>query len=104
MQLFARNQLQYGRWRVSSVKACVTEYLRKRCDDPDEVVLDNDDDKDDDDNDANSKGKALTMFDRLVNLEDLSKEERNPLVAMKLGKIKVLNKKQIHVNDYFMLE
>ena len=46
------------------------------------------------------------MLDRLVNLKYLPKEERNSLVAMKdkLGKIRVLNIKQIHVNDYFMLE
>ena len=53
-----------------------------------------------------SAGEALAMLDRLVNLEDLSKEERNSLVAMKnkLEKIKVLNKKKSHINDYFMLE
>ena len=77
------------------------------------MALDNDDDKDYDD-DANKDvevveigtGEALTMFDRLVNLKDLSKEERNSLVAMKdkLQKIRVLNKKQSHINDYFMLE
>ena len=100
-------------WRGSSVKACVTEYLRKECGDLNEVASDNDDDKDDDD--ANNKdaevveigtGEALTMLDRLVNLEDLSKEERNSLVARKdkLEKIKVLNKKQSHINDYFMSE
>ena len=32
-------------WRVSSVKACVTEYLQKECGDVNEVVLDSDDDK-----------------------------------------------------------
>ena len=91
----------------------MTEYLRKECGDLNEVASDNDDDKDDDD--ANSKdaevveigtGEALTMLDRLVNLEDLSKEERNSLVARKdkLEKIKVLNKKQSHINDYFMSE
>ena len=78
----------------------------------------NDDDKvydDDDDDDANSKdvevvesgtGEALTMLDRLVNLKDLSKEERNSLVVMKdkLEKIRMLNKNQSHINDYFMLE
>ena len=101
-------------WRVSSVKACVTEYLRKECGDLNEVASDNDDDKGDDD-DANSKeievveidtGEALIMLDRLVNLKDLSKEERNSLVSMKdkLEKIRVLNKKQSHINDYFMLE
>ena len=73
------------------------------------------DNNDDDDDDGNSKddevaeigtGEALTMLDRLVNLKYLSKEERNSLVAMKdkLEKIKVLNKKQSHINDYFMLE
>ena len=77
------------------------------------MALDNDDDKDYDD-DANKDvevveigtGEALTMFDRLVNLKDLSKEERNSLVAMKdkLQKIRVLSKKQSHINDYFMLE
>ena len=66
------------------------------------MASDNDDDKNDDD-DSNSKdaevveigtGEAITMFDRLVNLKYLSKEESNFLVAMKdkLGKIRVLNK------------
>ena len=78
------------------------------------MVKDNDDVKDDD-HDANSEdfevveigtGETLTILDRLVNLKYLSKEERNSLVAMKdkLEKIKVLNKKQSHINDYFMLE
>ena len=89
------------------------EYLRKECGDLNEVASDNDDDKDDDD-DANSKdvevaeigtGETL-MLDRLVNLKYLSKKERNSFVAMKdkLEKIRVLNKKQSHINDYFMLE
>ena len=77
------------------------------------MASDNDDVKDDDD-DANSKdvevveigtGETLTMLDRLVNLKYLSKE-RNSLVAMKfkLEKIRVLNKKQIGISDYFMLK
>ena len=51
-------------------------------------------------------GEALTMLGRLVNLKYLSKEERNSLVAMKdkLEKIRVLNKKQSHITDYFKLE
>ena len=50
--------------------------------------------------------EALTMLDRLVTLKYLSKEERNSLVAMKdkLDKIRVLNKTQSYINDYFMLE
>ena len=78
------------------------------------MASDNDDVKDDDD-DANSKdvevveigtGETLTMLDRLVNLKYLSKEKRNSLIAMKfkLEKIKVLNKKQIGISNYFMLE
>ena len=101
-------------WKVSSVKACITEYLRKECDDLNEVASDNNDDKDDGD-DTNSKdvkvveivtGEALTMLYRLVNLKDISKEERNSLVAMKdkLEKIRRLNKRQSYINDYFMLE
>ena len=77
------------------------------------MAPDNGDDKGDDD--ANSKdvevveigtGEALTILDKLVNLKYLSKEEGNFLVAMKdkLEKIRVLNKKQSHINDYFMLE
>ena len=77
-------------------------------------ITDNDDVKDDD-YDANSKdvepveiatGETLTMLGRLVNLKYLSMEERNSLVPMKfkLEKIRVLNKKQIHISDYFMLE
>ena len=46
-------------WRVSSVRACVTEYLQKECGDVNEVTLDSDDGKDDgddnDDNEVNSK-------------------------------------------------
>ena len=97
----------------------MAEYLRKECRDLNEVASDNDDvkndDNDDDDDDANSKdvkvvematGQTLTMLDRLVNLKYLSKKERDSLVAMKfkLEKIRVLYKKQIHINDYFMLE
>ena len=97
----------------------MAEYLRKECGDLNEVASDNDDvkddDDDDDDDDANSKdvevvkigiGEILTILDRLVNLKYLSKEERNFLVAMKfkLEKIRVLNKKQSHISDYFMLE
>ena len=92
----------------------MAEYLRKGCGDLIEVASDNDDVKDDDD-DANSKdvevveigtGEALTMLDKLVNLKDLPKEERNPHVAIEdeLQKIRVLNKKQSDINDYSMLE
>ena len=77
-------------------------------------ITDNDDVKDDD-NDANSRdvelaeiatGGKLTMLGKLVNLKYLSMEERNSLVPMKfkLEKIRVLNKRQIHISDYFMLE
>ena len=79
------------------------------------MASDIDDGKDDDDDDASSKdvevvkigtGEALTILDRLVNLEDLLKEKRNSLLAMKdkLEKIRVLNKKQNHINDFFMVE
>ena len=82
------------------------------------MVSDNHDDKDDDndhDDDFNSKdtevveigtGEALAMLDRLVTLTYLSKEEKNSIVAMKdkLEEIRVLNKKQSHVNDCFILE
>ena len=80
------------------------------------MVSDNDDvkDDDDDDDDANSKdvesvetgtGETLTMLDRLVNLKYLSKEKRNSLIAikLKLKKIRVLNKNQRLISDYFML-
>ena len=63
------------------------KYLRKACGDLNEVASDNGVDKDDDDN-GNSKdvevveintGEALTILDRLVNLEYLLKKERNSL-------------------------
>ena len=97
----------------------MAEYLRKECGDLNEVASDNDvkddDDDDDDDDDANSKDvevaeigtdETLAMFDRLVNLKYLSKEEKDSLFAtkFKLEKIRVLNKKQSHISDYFMLE
>ena len=91
----------------------MAKYLKERGE-LNEVAPDNDNEKDDDD-DVNSKDaevaeistdEALTMLGRLVNLKYLSVEERNSLVAMKdkSEKIKVLNKKQSHINDYFMLE
>ena len=101
-------------WRVSSVKACVTEYLQKECGDVNEVALDSDDDKDDgddnDDNEVNSKvveigtREALEMLDRLVNLKVLMNEERNSLVAMKdkLEIITIQNRKQCRIYDFFV--
>ena len=101
-------------WRVSSVKACIAEYLQKECGDVNEVALDSDDDKDDgddnDDNEVNSKvveigtREALEMLDRLVNLKDLTKEERNSLVAMKdkLEIITIQNSKQSRIYDFFV--
>ena len=81
------------------------------------MTSDNDGDKhdDDDDDDGNSKdaevveistGEAILMLDRLVNLKYLSNEEKNFLVAMKdkLNKIRMLKKKQRHINNHFMLE
>ena len=101
-------------WRVSSVKACVTEYLQKECGDVNEVTLDSDDDKNDgddnDDNEVNSKvveigtREALEMLDRLVNLKDPTKEERNSLVAIKvkLEIITIQNRKQSRTDDFFV--
>ena len=90
----------------------MAKYLRKECGDLNEVASDNDDDKGD--GDANSKdievvefgkGEALTMLDSLVNLKCISREERNSLVMKdKLEKIRMLNKKQNHIHDYFILE
>ena len=68
-----------------------------------------------DDDDTNSKdievvkigiGETRTMLDRSVNLKYLSNEERNFLVAMKLKleKTRVLNKKQSHISNHFILE
>ena len=100
MQLFACNS-DMADWKVSSVKGSMTEYLRKQWSDLNKAASDNEDDKNDDD--ANSKdievveigtGEVLTMFDWLINLKDLSVEERNSLVAMKdkLEKIRVWTK------------
>ena len=84
----------------------MVEYLRIGCGNLTVVASDNDDvkkDDDDDDDDANSKdaevvkigiAEIIRIFDRLINLKYLSKEERNFLVAMKfkLDKIRVLSK------------
>ena len=95
----------------------MAKYLKKECIYLNEVTSDNDGDKDDDDDDddGNSKdaevveistGEAILMLDRLVNLKYLSNEEKNFLVAMKdkLNKIRMLKKKQRHINNHFMLE
>ena len=101
-------------WRVSSVKACVTEYLQKECGDVNKVALGSDDDKDDgddnDDNQVNSQvveigtREALEMLDRLVNLKDLTKEERNSLMAMKdkLEIRTIQNRKLSRIYDFFV--
>ena len=94
----------------------MAEYLRKGCGDLNEVASDNDDvkDDDDDDDDTNSKdvevveigiGETLTMLDRLVNLKNLSKEERNFLVAMKfkLERIRELTKKQSYIISFLSM-
>ena len=75
------------------VQPFLAEYLRKECVDLKEVASDNVvKDDDDDDDDANSKdvevveigtGETLAIFDRLVDVKYLSKEERNSLVTMK---------------------
>ena len=75
-------------------------------------VKDDDDDYDDGTNSQDvevveiSIGETLTMLHRLVKVKYLSKKERNFLVArkFKLEKIRVLNKKQSHISDHFMLE
>ena len=78
------------------------------------MALDSDDDKgdgdDNDDNEINSKvaeigtREALEMLDRLVNLKDITKEERNSLVAMKdkLEIITIQNRKQSRIYDFFV--
>ena len=81
------------------------------------MASDNDDDKDDDDDDDNDDayhkdvdvveigtGEERTMADRLVNLKNLSKEERNSHVAMKdkLENIRMLNKKQSYQWLFFV--
>ena len=77
---------------TSTVQPFVAEYLRKECVDLKEVASDNVVKDDDDDDDTNSKdvevveigtGETLAIFDRLVDVKDLSKEERNSLVTMK---------------------
>ena len=93
----------------------MVKYLRKGCYDLNEVASDNDDAKDDDDDNTNSEdvevveigiGETLTMLHRLVNLKYLSKEETNFLVesAKRTFLSKVLNEKQSHISDHFMLE
>ena len=68
-------------WRVSSVIACVTEYLRKECGDLNEVASDNDDDKDDDD--ANSKDVEIVEIRWSTNNAwQVSKPER-PIKGIK---------------------
>ena len=78
------------------------------------MALDSDDDKDDgddnDDNEVNTKvveigtREVLKMLNRLVNLKDLTKEERNSLVAMKdkLEIITIQNRKQSRIYDFFV--
>ena len=104
----------------------MAQYLRNGCGDLTEVASDNDDVKDDDDDDNDDDddddndndddddvevvkiciGEIVTILDRLVNLEYLSKEERNFPVAtkFKLDKIRALSKKQNHISDHFTLQ
>ena len=95
----------------------IFEYLIEECGDQNEVAWDNNDVKDNDDDydDADSKdvevveistGEILAMLDRLVNLKYLPRGEMDALVAikLKLEKIRVLDKKQSHISDYFVSE
>ena len=82
-------------WRKYSIQKCVAEYLRKQSGEDDlELISGSDDDADDGD---------AGEFTRLVNLKHLNKEERNSLFSIKekLEKIKISNKKQSSINDYF---
>ena len=85
----------------------MAEYLRKGCGDLNEVALGNDDVKDDDHHhhhhDTNSQDIEVV---EIGTGETLAMLDRNCLVAMKfkLDKIRVLNKKQSHISDHFMLE
>ena len=97
-------------WRKYSIQKCVAEYLRKQSGEDDlELISGSDDDADDGDAgevevDVEVEvGDALNMLDKLVNLKHLNKEERNSLFSIKekLEKIKISNKKQSSINDYF---
>ena len=97
-------------WRKYSIQKCVAEYLRKQSGEDDlELISGSDDDADDEDAgevevDVEVEvGDALNMLDKLVNLKHLNKEERNSLFSIKekLEKIKISNKKQSSINDYF---
>ena len=66
----------------------MTEYLREKCVDLNEVASNNDDERNDDNDDANNKdvevveigtGEALTILDGLVNHRLLSKEKETLL-------------------------
>ena len=86
-------------WRVSSVRNCVAEYLRKESgEDPVKVVSDSDDEDDVDEECAEvevSREEALSMIDKLVNLKDLNKEERNSL------EIEIKSNMQKSIKDCF---
>ena len=74
-------------WRVSSVQNCIAEYLRKESrEDPVKVVSDSADEDDvgEECDEVNvSREEALSMIDKLFNLKDLNKEERNSLASLK---------------------
>ena len=97
-------------WRVSSVEKCVSEYLRKESGVSDiEEVPSNDDDDDDGDEYADKNEEkittyeALTMVDKLINLKDLSTEDRENLSSLKerLETVRINSKKQSSIKNFF---
>ena len=70
---------------------------------PNNKFFSHDDDNEDVEVVEISTVEALTMLDKLVNLNDLSKDERTTLVSIKdkLEKIRVSNKKQSCMKHYF---
>ena len=98
-------------WKVSSVEKCVNEYLRKESGVSDiEEVPSNDDDDDHDGDEYVDKSEekittfeALTMVDKLINLQDLSTEDRANLSSLKerLETVRINSKRQSSIKNFF---
>ena len=99
-------------WRVSSLKKCVAEYLRKESGKDDiEVVSSDGDDNNVDLGNTDVEAEvheittceALILLDKLVNMKELNKDERASLSSIKnrLEIIRVKSKKQRPIKNFF---
>ena len=95
-------------WKVSSVKKCVSEYLRKEAG----IAENHESDRDESEDEVQevevepeeiSPHDALIIIDKLMNLKELNSDERSSisLIKDKLETVRINSKKQSSIKQFF---